>query len=99
MQKREIYEESGFKVELTGLAGISNRVTKDDTFIGIIFSTKILSGEIRVNPEEMLDVKFFTYDEIINMKDKLRSEDFILNAINAVENKNIKDIDLINIIK
>lgn len=97
--KREIFEESGFNVELTGIASIVNRKVPDDTFIGIIFSTEITGGEISINPAEILDIKWFTYDEIINMKDKLRSDDLILNAINAVENNEIINIDLIKMIK
>lgn len=97
--KREIFEESGFNVELTGIASIVNRKVSDDTFIGIIFSTEIIDGEISINPDEILDIKWFTYDEIINMKDKLRSDDLILDAINAVENNKIINIDLIKMIK
>ena len=97
--KREIFEESGFNVELTGIASIVNRKLLDDTFIGIIFGTEIIDGEISINPAEILDIKWFTYDEIINMGDKLRSDDLILNAIDAVENNKIINIDLIKMIK
>lgn len=97
--KREIFEESGFNVEITGIASISNRVLPDDEFLGIIFSTEIIDGEISINPNEILDIKWFTYDEILNMKDQLRSDDLLIEAISNVENNKIADKDFIIIIK
>ena len=97
--KREIFEESGFNVELTGVAYIANRVMSNDEFIGFVFSTEILSGEIKINPSEILDIKWFTYDEIINMGDKLRSNDLITEAITAVEENELLDIGIIKMIK
>ena len=64
-----------------------------------VFSTNFISGEIKYNPDELLDVKWFTYDEIMNMQDQLRSPDLITEAISAVENNKITNIDVINIIK
>ena len=97
--KREIFEESGFNVEITGIASISNRVLPDDEFLGIIFSTEIIDGEISINPNEILDIKWFTYDEILNMKDQLRSDDLLIEAISNVENNKIADKDFIIIVK
>ena len=97
--KREIFEESGFNVELTGIASIVNRKLPNDSFVGIVFSTEIIDGEISINPNEILDIKWYSYDEILNMKDKLRSDEFIIDAINAVENNKIINIDLIKMIK
>ena len=97
--KREIFEESGFKVELTGIAHIANRVMPNDELIGFVFSTEILSGEISINPSEILDIKWFTYDEIMNMGDKLRSNDLITEAITAVEKNELLDIGIIKMIK
>ena len=97
--KREIFEESGFNVELTGILSISNRVLPDDEFIGVIFSTEITGGEIRIDPREILDIKWFTYDEILNMRDDLRSDDFIIAAIKNAEENKIVNLDTIIMIK
>lgn len=97
--KREIFEESGFNVELTGIAHIANRVMPNDEFVGFVFSTKITGGEISINPAEILDIKWFTYDEIMNMGDRLRSNDLITEAITAVENNDLLDIKYIRMIK
>ena len=71
----------------------------NDEFIGFVFSTEILSGEIKINPSEILDIKWFTYDEIMNMGDKLRSNDLITEAITAVEKNELLDIGIIKMIK
>ena len=86
--KREVFEECGCKVELSGVLNIVNRVLKDDTFVGIVFATKLVEANIKFDSEEILDVKWFTYEEIVNMKEKLRSSDWIINSISAAkENK------------
>ncbi|MBP5633496.1 NUDIX domain-containing protein [Candidatus Saccharibacteria bacterium] len=97
--KREIREESGYEVELTGLANIGNRVLPDNEFVGIIFSAKITGGELKLDPSEILDAKWFTYDEILAMQDELRSADLITNAISAVEHGKTAPLDIIDVIK
>jgi len=75
--KREIKEECGLDVELTGVCLIGNRKMADDIFVSVVFSTKIFSGNIGFNPNEILDVKWFSYDELLQMKNRLRSGDLI----------------------
>ena len=73
--------ESGLEVELTGIALIGNRVMEDDELLGLVFSTEITGGEIKINSREILDIKWFTYDEILNMKDELRTYNLIVNSL------------------
>ena len=93
--KREIKEETGCDVELTGVLQIGNQVLKDDTFVSIIFSTKLLDDNITYNPNEILDVKWFTYEELLNMKDDLRAYNWIINSITALIENKVADIDLV----
>ena len=95
--KREIFEESGYDVELTGIAKIRNSMVAGDSFIGIIFSTKILKQHSNNNKDEILQTGWFSYDEIVEMRDKLRSYEWIVEAIKAVENDKIYDLDLIGV--
>ena len=44
--KREIFEETGCNVELTGLLQISHRVFEDKIFVGFMFSAKIIDENI-----------------------------------------------------
>lgn len=93
--KREIKEETGCDVELTGLLQVGNRVLKDDIFISIVFSTRLLSETITYNPKEILDVKWFTYEELLSMKDELRNYNWIINSIKALTENKIADVNLI----
>lgn len=97
--KREVFEECGCRVELTGVLNITNRVMKDDVFIGIVFATKLIEDNIKFDKDEILDVKWFTYEEIIEMKQELRNYEWITNSITAcVENK-VCDLDIVKVIK
>lgn len=81
---REAREESGFEVELLEKIGIWQYKVEDP--VRHAFRAKIIGGELRPQPGEVLDVKWFSYDEIIKMKDEdqLRA-DWIIEAISIVE--------------
>ena len=93
--KREIREECGLSVELTGVCQIGSWRSAINTVIAIIFSTKIVGGEINFNPDEILDAKWFTYDEILAMKPELRSADFLIGAINNLRNHKVAPISIV----
>ena len=94
---REIKEETGCDVELNGILYIANRILEDDIFVMIIFSTKLINENIQY---EILDVQWFSYDEIMNeMDDKLRKIDYIKTSINNHKNKLIGSIDLLNVLE
>ena len=96
--KREVKEESGFDVELTGVCQIGNQKLADDTFVSVVFSTKIISGDIKFDPNEILDVKWFTYDEIVAMKNQIRMESFLLGAIDNLRNGLVSPIEIVKIL-
>lgn len=96
--KREIKEESGLDVELTGVCQIGNEKRKDEIFISIIFSTKVLSDNIKFNPDEILDVKWFSYEELLSMKEQLRIEKMILGAIDNMRNQLIAPISIVEML-
>ena len=93
--KREIKEETGCNVELTGVLQIGNRVLEDDVLVSVIFSTKLLDDNITYDSNEILDIKWFTWEELINMKDELRSYNWIINSIKALIENKMADIDLV----
>lgn len=97
--KREIFEETGCKVELTGVLQIVNKALDNNTLIIVIFKTNLLKKNMNFNSDEILDIKWFTYEELLNMKDELRAYDLIISSIsNLIENK-FADIDIVKIIK
>lgn len=96
---REIKEETGCDVELNGILYIANRILEDDIFVMIIFSTKLINENIEYDKNEILDVKWFSYDEIMNqMDDKLRTIDNIKTSISNYKNNIVGAIDLLNIL-
>lgn len=97
--KREIKEETGCGVEVTGICQLGNRLINDDVFLAVIFTTKLLKEDIKFDSSEILDVKWFSYEEIIAMKNDLRSTDLIINAINNSRNNVVAPLDIIQLIK
>lgn len=96
--KREIKEESGLDVELSGVCQIGNRKLGDDSFISVIFSAKVINGDIHFDPDEILDVEWFTYEEILSMKESLRDEHLILGAISNVRENLVAPTSLVKIL-
>lgn len=94
--KREAKEETGCEIEPTEICQIGNRVLKDGVFISLIFTADLLSEEIVFDTSEILDVKWFSYDEIVAMKSELRNEVLILGAINNIKNGLVASLDIIN---
>lgn len=94
--QREVYEESGFVVEPTGICQIGNHKSPDLIFASVIFTTKVKSGEIKYNPEEILDVRWFSYEEILAMKDQIRNLPLLLGAIDNARDGKVAPLDLIS---
>ena len=94
---REVKEETGCDVELTGIVSIDYGVIEDKIFMAIIFSTKLLNEDIKFNKDEILDVKWHDINEIINgTDDKLRNSKFIKHSLLNLKNGNIGTMDLLN---
>ena len=96
--KREIKEETGCDVEITGILNIANRLIEDDIFMVITFSTKLINENITYDKKEILDVKWLDYEEIMNnMEEKLRDA-FIKISIKNYKNNLIAPIEIVNVI-
>lgn len=96
---REIKEETGYDVELTGILNIANRVIKDDILVTITFSTKIVRETSDYMTEEILDRKWYDYDDILNnMDEELRDLNFVKQPIANLKNNQIVPIDVINVL-
>ena len=86
-------------MELTGILSIGNKVLEDNTWISIIFKTKLLEENISYDKNEILDVKWFGYEEMLNMKDELRNYDWIIDSMEAYINKTEVNTNLITVYK
>lgn len=97
--KREIYEETGCKVEITGVLEIVNEILEGVNVICFFFDTKIIDEDIKIDGDEISNVKWFTYEEILSMKGKLRADGYFLSTIkNKIDNK-IQSTEIIKAIK
>ena len=96
--KREIKEETGCDIEITGICQIANKKLVDDLFVSIIFKTKLLSENINFNTNEILDAKWFSYEELQSMKDELRSSDLVINAIKNSRENMVAPLEIIKLL-
>ncbi|MEO8691292.1 MAG: NUDIX hydrolase [Candidatus Saccharimonas sp.] len=82
---REAREETGLDVELLDKIDIWHDKVEEP--IRHAFTVRILGGEVKPQPGEILDVQWFTYDDIVQMRSdgKLRVE-WIFDAITRIEN-------------
>ncbi len=94
--KREIKEECGLDVELTGICQIGNDRLEDSTYVSIIFSTKVVDSNIEFSYDEILDVKWFSYEEILAMKDSLRGP-LVFEAIKSIHEGKTAPIEIVKV--
>lgn len=81
---KEAREETGYDVELIRKLEIfQESATKE---VRHAFSAKIIGGDLKYPKDEILNARWFTFEEIQGMKDKLRSG-WIIGAISNLENK------------
>lgn len=94
---REIYEETGCKVEVTGLLEIVNENLENANVICFFFDTKLIEENIKFDKSEISNVKWFTYEEILKMKAELRANGYFLKTIKNKINNKVIPLDTIRI--
>lgn len=97
--KREIREECGCDVELTGICFLHHLPERN--FLGIYFTTKLLCEQVcSLDPEEILDARWFTYEEICAMRDRgeLRVAEVVLGAIDNARKGLIAPLELVSFV-
>ena len=83
---REAKEEVGYDVEIIRKLGVYQANIK--TPPKHIFEVKIVGGEFKIPDDELLDAKWFSFDEIFQLdkEGKLRSADWMIGATQMLEN-------------
>lgn len=76
---REAKEETGYDVELGEHALVIHEAVERP--VKHAFTAKIIGGELDFPEYEIMDAKWFTYDEILAMKGQLRNVEYVLGAI------------------
>ena len=94
---REVKEETGLDVKLKGVLPIYAIDKKSETHIIIRFVAEIIGGEIKVDKKEILDAKWFSVEDIENMKqDELRNYDLAMSILNDYSKNNIYPLEIFN---
>ena len=95
---REVFEETGCKVELKGVLPIvSIQTPKGETHVLIRFVAEIVEENIKFNPEEILDVKWIEIEKVKKMTiDEIRGLDTTAKFLSDLENNNIYPLDMIS---
>lgn len=95
---REVYEETGCKVKLTGVLPISLvDFTSGQTGIMIRFTADILEENIKFDKSEILDVKWIDIEEVKHMPQReLRGYDTTIQFIKDFEDKRIYPLEIFN---
>ncbi len=96
---REIKEETGCDVKLDGVCYIANRILEDDLFVMIVFNAKLINENIEFDKEEILDVKWFDYDEIVNKMESMLRGNYVRTAVINQNNNLVAPIDIVDILK
>lgn len=95
---REILEETGCKVELKGVLPIvSVEAPGGETHVLIRFVAEILDENIIFDKAEILDAKWFEFNDVKNMTiDEVRGFDTTRKWLNDIENGNVYPVDVIS---
>lgn len=93
--RREVFEETGCKVKLTGVLPIQHKFDNAETWIMVKFIAEIEDENIKYDEKEIVDVKWINIEEIKNMKkSELRSYEMSLNFLEDYEKKIIYPFDI-----
>lgn len=95
---REVEEETGYKVNITYLTGIYNITSGiGDQVVVINFIGDVIGGDLRYDGKEIINAKWFTLDEIKNLKDsELRNPKLIRKIIEEVESGKRLPLEIIH---
>lgn len=93
---REVFEETGCKIKLTGVLPISTVVLPNgETVVIVKFTADVIEENIKIDKSEQLDVQWLDLNKVKNMTvNELRGYDTALNDIKNMENGKIYPLDL-----
>lgn len=94
---REVYEETGCRVELTGVCQIGTEADLASVFIAIVFLAKPVKLADNFSSEEISATKWFTYEEICAMSDQLRCPGLVIGAIENIRKGIVAPLDIVEV--
>ncbi|MBU3144870.1 NUDIX hydrolase [Clostridium sp. CF012] len=95
---REVEEETGYKISISGLLGIYNFISINNVHvIFFCYVGQVTNGILRYDNNEIIDVKWLSPDEIAGISDnKLRTHTLIRRIISDLKSKPILPLNIIN---
>ena len=93
---REVKEETNLDVELAGLIAVYNNMFENFNSISFVFSCNITQNiKIDFDKNEIIETKWFTFEELKNMKEELRDYDYVIETIRRYRDNDIKPLNTI----
>ena len=94
---REIYEETGCKVKLTGVLPMITVIKENEQKLMVRFTADIIEENINFDTDEILDVKWIDIEEIKNMpEEQLRAYNVNIQFIKDFEANKIYPLEIFN---
>ena len=84
-------------MEIIGVLEFINEVLEGINVVVFIFDAKTVSEKIKADGKEIENVKLFTYEEILNMKEDLRTDGYFLSTTRNKMNNKIQPLYIIKI--
>lgn len=93
---REVKEETNLDVKLVGLVGVYERKNQlGQNVVKFIYAACVVGGELKHQEGELLDAKWFTFEEFGKLKDEdMRTPD-MRDILNDYRNRRLVDLDTI----
>ena len=90
---REIKEETGLDVKIEGLIGVYQHKSKlGNNVVGFYFYTSVSGGELKPDPEEIMDAKWVTFENFLNYNDNIVREPHLKEIVkDYIDQGSVKD--------
>lgn len=94
---REVLEETGCKVKLTGVLPMCFATGENGERLMVRFTADIIEENIKFDTEEILDVKWIDIEDVKNMtKEELRGYEISIQFIKDFEENRIYPLEIFN---
>lgn len=95
---REVKEETGFYVKLTGTTGIYNFISSANNQVILFhFTGEITGGSLKIEEDEILDSKWIKVSELMDLdNNELRDGSVTKQIVNRVLNRKFHPITIFN---
>jgi 8-oxo-dGTP diphosphatase len=93
---REVKEETGYQVRLTGTTGVYNFISSTNNQVILFhFTGEMFGGALELHEDEIIDARWATLEEILNYDDsELRDGSLIRQIANRLLKKEINSLDI-----